>query len=215
MPNFFVKSFRHYDLDAQIRGWMVSVTRVALLQERIGTQGRFLVCRYENIVNDTAGTMTALCERTGVPYHPILLKPTIAGHPWAGNSHQGKQDGVNRGLAEYYREVLTSDEISSIEKATGPVREYLNECRQTPADLTSMPRKYLYDYDYQNRYIDDEEKISLYYALVTGGRRRVMVKAPDITAVAAYFYSKIIRLVHIPRLLKLKLFPGLGRQNYT
>ena len=73
----------------------------------------------------------------------------------------------------------------------------------------------LYDYDFQKKYFDDEEKIALYTALAFSGMRKMMVTAPTLASVVAYFYSKIIRIIHIPRLIKLNLFPGLGKQNYT
>lgn len=215
MPNYFVKTFGHYDLEAHIRSWMVALTRIVLLQERIGADGRFVVCRYENLVSDTEKVMKVISDKTGLEYNPILLDPTIGGQPWTGNSHQGKQSGINRELSNYYSEVLSPKEISIIEKATGPVREYLDQFKETPADLTKIPKKHLLDYDYQRSYFDDGEKISLYYAFVNSGRRKMMVKTPDISAMIAYLYAKIIHFIHIPRMLKLKLFPGLGRQNYT
>ncbi len=215
MPNIFVKKFKNYDLEAQIRGWMATLTRVVLLQERFGVRDRFFVVRYENIANDAESVMRSLCEKIGLDFHNTLLEPTIGGYPWGGNSHQGKQRGINKDLSSYYPQVLTSQEIRLIDRSTAPIREYLDRCKETPADLGKIRKKHLYDYEYQKRYFDDEEKLFLYYALVNSGRRKITVKNPDFTAIIAFLYKKIIHLIHIPRLLKLRFFHGWGKQNYT
>mgnify|MGYP001325143562 CR=1 FL=1 len=61
----------------------------------------------------------------------------------------------------------------------------------------------------------EKNKIALYTVLAFSGMRKVMVTAPNFTSVVAYLYSKMVRIIHIPRLIKLNLFPGLGKQNYT
>ena len=214
-PNFLVKTFKRYDLGAQIRAWMTALTRVVLLQERYGVDGKFIIYSNENLLNDTEKTMKALCGGIGLDFHTTLLEPTIGGQPWGGNSHQGKQKGVNKELANYYFKVLSSDEIKTIEKATAPIREYLQKNKKTPLDLTKIPKESLLDYDYQKKYFDDKEKIALYSALVNTSRRRMMVKTPGFSAIVAYLYAKVVMILHIPRMLKLKFFPGLGKQNYT
>jgi len=214
-PNILVKTFRKYDLSAQIRSWIVAITRAVLLQEKFGVKGRFVVYTYEDLVRDTESTMRGLCGKIGLRYDEILLQPTIAGKMWTGNSHQGRQKGVNRNLADYYPKVLRKDEIDFIEKKTRIVREYIREQSAVPFDLTGLPKNVLPDYGYQKKYFEDEEKSSLYYALLNTGKRRTMIKTPDITAIPAFFYSKIVKLLHVPRMLKLKYAPGLGKQNYT
>ena len=214
-PNILVKTFRNYDLDAQIRAWMVAVTRVVLLQEKFGLNERFIVYGNENLLNDTEGTMRILCDKIGVDFHPALLQPTIANQPWQGNSHQGSRTGVSKELALYYPKVLASDEISLIQESTAPIREYIQQHKETPLDLIKLPKKHLYDYKFQKRYFDDEEKSALYYALVNSSRRRVMIKPFGFTAVLAYFYAFMVRLIHLPRMVKLKLSLGAGKQNYT
>ncbi len=159
--------------------------------------------------------MRAMCAKIGLEFDPILLEPTIADQPWQGNSHQGAQSGISRELAWYYHKVLAPDEIAKIDKAAGVIRAFLKENTQTPLDLTGLPKDALFDYDYQKKYFHDPEKISLYSALMNTGRRRMMVKAPDFTCVLAYVYSKMVWLIHIPRMLKLRFFPGMGKQNYT
>jgi hypothetical protein len=215
MPNYFVKVFSSYDLKAQINAWMSALTRVVILQEKFGVHDRFLLYRYENLVRDPKSVIEAVCKTTGLKYDPCLLTPTIAGQPWGGSSQQGKQAGINPQLTEYYREVLTQEEISTIYEAAGEVLEFLEQIKTTPTDLTSIPKKILYDYDFQKRYFDDEEKMALYNALVNSGRRKYKIGKPSKLAVFALAYSELIRIIHIPRLIKQRYFPGLGRQNYT
>ncbi len=214
-PNFLVKSFRAYDVDAQIRAWLAAVTRVVLLQEKYGIENRFIAYGNENLLNYPEKTMKALCTKIGLEFNPILLEPTIANQPWHGNSHQGRQKGISKELAGYYHKVLAPDEIEKIEKATGVIRDFLKNNSETPINLTKLPKDSLFDYNYQKKYFHDLEKISLYSALVNTGRRRVMVKTPGFTGILAYFYSKIVWLIHLPRMLKLRFFPGAGKQNYT
>ena len=215
MPNIFVKRFRSYDIEVLIRCWLVSLTRAVLLQEKYGIDGKFLVYRYENLVNDTSKAMRSISNSIGLNFDDSLLEPTIMGNPWGGNSHQGKQSGVNKELKDYYSEVLTKDELELISRRCGPILSYLDDTVSTPCDLTKIPKKILYDYKFQKKYFDDEEKIALYTALAFSGMRKTMVSAPNFSAVIAYFYSKMVRVAHIPRLIKLNLFPGLGKQNYT
>lgn len=214
-PNILVKTFKNYDLDAQIRSWNVAVTRVVLLQKKFGVSDRFVVYGNENLLNYTEETMKKVAEKVEIDYHPTLIKPTIAGQPWKGNSHQGKQEGINKELAEYYPKVLTSDEIAAINKATGPIRNFISQQKGTPLDLTGLNKDVLYDYNYQKKYFDDKEKIALYYALVNSPRRRALIKAQGLASVAAYLYGNMVRIIHVPRMLKLRFFKEMGKQNYT
>lgn len=214
-PNLLVKRFKAYDLDAQIRAWLTAFARTVLLQEKYGAEGRFIVYGNENLLNYPEKTVKSLCGKIGLEFDPILLKPTIAHQLWKGNSHQGAQEGISKELAGYYHKVLACDEIEKIEKATAASRDFLKNNNATPLDLTKLPKDCLPDYNYQKKYCNDTEKISLYLALVNTGRRRAMVKPPGFTGVLAYVYSKIIWLIHVPRMLKLRFLPGVGKQNYT
>jgi hypothetical protein len=213
-PNILVKTFKHYDLQAQIRSWLVGITRIVILQERFGIDKNFIVYRYENLLNDTETVMRSLCNIIGLAYLPCLLTPTIAGQVWGGSSHQGRQVSVNKELAYYYPKVLRKDEIKKIEDSCGAILEFLEACKSTPVDMTKIPKDILYDYTFQKKYADDQEKWALYCALAFRDRRKVLISPPGILAMLALIYAQYVRVVHIPRILKLKLFPGWGKQNY-
>lgn len=215
MNNYLVKKFSHYDLDAHINSWLSAFTRVYLFQKAYGIDNRFIVYSYENLVNDTESVMKSISNKIGLNYNNSLLNPTIAGNAWGGSSHQGKQKGINSKLSSYYKEVLTVEEINKIDKLSKSLTKYLRDCESTPIDLSSINKKDLFDYEYQSRFFEDEEKTAMYSYIINANRRRVIVSPPSFSSIFAYIYSKIIRIIHIPRLLKQRLFPSVGKQNYT
>lgn len=214
-PNTFVKRFNNYDIDAHINSWLAAYTRVVLFQEKYKINERFLVYSYENLVNNTEDVMKAICKKINLNYAETLLEPTLARNPWGGSSHQGKQFGVNSLLADYYKEVLTEEEIMQINKTCLPLVKLLNENTSPLLDLTKTSKEYLYDYDYQKKYFNDEEKTAMYSFIMNCNRRRDKIKPPNKISIIAYIFSKIIPIIHIPRLIKLRFLPGLGNQNYT
>ncbi|SVB20500.1 uncharacterized protein METZ01_LOCUS173354 [marine metagenome] len=215
MPNYLVKKFNRYDLNAHINSWLAAFTRASLFQDEYGVNNRFLVYSYKNLVVNTEEVMQEICKKTDLTYNKCLLIPTLASNPWGGSSHQGKQSGINPKLAEYFKEVLTEEEIFTINNYCEPLLRYLIENQSPLLDLTKLDKKYLYDYDYQKRYFYDEEKTAMYSFIINCRRRRFLISAPNFNTVFAYIYSKIIRILHIPRLLKQKYLPGVGKQNYT
>ena len=87
--------------------------------------------------------------------------------------------------------------------------------KNTPVSLLDIPENLFYDYEIQKKYIDDEQKISLYYALTNSTKRRYKITQAPIYSIFAIIFSLIVRLAHIPRILKLRYFKGKGKQNYT
>jgi hypothetical protein len=215
MPNYMVKIFNNYDLNAHINSWLSAFTRVVLFQEKYGIDNKFIIYSYENLVNNPEDVMQSISKRIGLEFNSSLLNPTIAGNEWGGSSHQGRQKGINPSLSNYHNKVLRKDEIYMIDKRAKSLNNYLGNTTDVFKDLTGVKKTDLYDYEFQNKYFKDEEKIAMYSYIINSGRRDVSIKSPSLIALVAYFYSKIIRIIHIPRLLKLRLFPGKGKQNYT
>ena len=48
-PNLFVKKFTSYEIGAQIKCWLTSLTRVRLLQEKYDSNARFIVYRHDQL----------------------------------------------------------------------------------------------------------------------------------------------------------------------
>ena len=103
---------KNYDLETLIRSWLITITRLAILQENYASTGRFLVYSYEKLVKDTKSVMFDFSKALKIDYQDILINPTLAGNEWFGNSHQGKQKGIN--LSNYYSEVLDRDELKKL-----------------------------------------------------------------------------------------------------
>ena len=111
--------------------------------------------------------------------------------------------------------MLNEKEIDTILKKTKNLREKILNEDDTFLNLTKINEKYFNDYSYHKRYFKDKEKISLYYSLVNLSGRKVNVKKPGWLGLFSLIYSFYVYLFNIPRLLKLKFLPGLGKQNYS
>ena len=131
-----------------------------------------------------------------------------------GNSHYGKSEGINKSAQTNYKKVLDLNEIKIIEDSVGKLREKIILSKEPFLDLTQFEENLFEDFNYQ-KYFNDKEKITLYYSLVNTGGRRTLVTKPTYLTIIAYLFSIFVRIYHIPRMLKLKFFPGLGKQNYT
>ena len=172
-----------------------------------------IVYRYENLAKDTEITMKNICHKLDLKFDKILLTPTIANKPWLGNSHEGAKKGI--GLSDYYKDILTKDELNLINKETSNLMKQIDNFNKTPFLINEIEKKYLYDYNLQKKYSQNDETWALYSALAFRGFRSSRVKKNNIFNVVAYFFSKFIYLCNLPRLLKLKFFPHSGKQNYT
>ena len=62
---------------------------------------------------------------------------------------------------------------------------------------------------------NDDRMWAIYSAFAFRGYRSVRVRKITWISIIAYIFSKITYLANIPRLIKLRLFPGIGKQNYT
>ena len=213
VPNFLVKKFKNYDLDTLIRSWLTTITRLAILQENYSSTGRFLVYSYENLVKETKNVMLDFSSVLKIEYQDILIKPTLAGKDWFGNSHHGKQKGIN--LSNYYSEVLDKSELDRIDSLTANISEALKQQKKTFLDLSLLPKDIFFDYKLQKKLSASQDNWAIYSAFAFRGYRSVRVKKSSFLSIIAYFFSIFIYLINIPRLIKLRLFPGLGKQNYT
>lgn len=147
--------------EATIVNWLVTFTRTVLLKERYGD--RVVVYRFEDLVSRPEETMARVADAVGVPHHPSLESPTNAGHPWAGNSMFGRQEGVNRAMAGS-RDLLNRTEETLLEEYAGPLLAWLDDCDGGLLDFDGLDRKHLFDYAHQARFFDDREKTALHFA---------------------------------------------------
>ena len=214
LPNYFVKQFDHYDINAQIKGWLCALTRVRILQEKYGLNQQFIVYSHNILTSYPKETMKRLSELCNIKYTEDLLRPTIGNKNWLGNSHYGPTKGISNKISANYPKVLTKNEISTIKLFSDNIDMHLTE-NKTPVNLLSIPQKYLYEYKRQKKYFNETEKLSLYYALSNATKRRYHIKQVPYYSFFAIIYSIFVRIVHIPRMFKLKYFKAKGKQNYT
>ena len=214
LPNIFVKNFHSYDLDGQIKSWLSAITRARLLQEEYATQDNFIVYRHDILTKKPEEVMRKLSSCLNIDYEETLIKPTIAGENWLGNSHYGPTKGISNNIQDNYNKVLSTSEIGKIKDLSSKLAEKLYNDDEV-VDLCKISESCFYDYKYQKRYFKDKDKIVLYSALINSSKRKMTVSTAPIYSIFALLYSIFVRAVHIPRMIKLKYFKKTGKQNYT
>ena len=215
LPDYFVKKFIFYDLESKIRAWICSVTRCYLLKEKLKNEEKLIIYSNEKLVNQTSEVMKYFSNNIKIPYNSILEKPTLMGDEWLGNSHYGKSKGINKKIQNYYHKILSNQEIMQINDLAGELNAQILSQKSPVLDLEKIDNSLLTDLDYQSKYFDDKEKITLYYALVNTGGRRALITKQTIWSIVAYFFSIFVKIYHIPRILKQNFLPKYGKQNYT
>ena len=119
-----------------------------------------------------------------------------------------------KNISKNYDKVLTKNEIEHIKNKTNKLIDKI-DISKTPINLLELPDNLFYDYSNHKRYFSDEEKIVLYSALNNSIKRRGIIKKVSLYSILAIIFSLIVRIAHIPRLIKLRYSKGLGKQNYT
>ena len=214
-PNLLVKYFNAYDLNSIITTWLVAISRIKLLQEKYASNNRLITYRFEKLVESPSEVMKFFSKRLNFDYQEILITPTLCGKKWLGNSQQGKNNGINSKPNEYYKNVLRKDEIEYIESKIKNIDDILINQKSYEIDFKNINDKYFFDIQNHRKASMKPDTWSLYCALGYSGFRKLKLSNSNFISLIAYFFSIIVRICHIPRLLKQKLFPGLGKQNYT
>ena len=82
-------------------------------------------------------------------------------------------------------------------------------------NLKDIDDKYFFDIDNQRKASLKANTWSLYCSLGYSGFRKLKLAKPNSISIIAYLFSIFVMISHFPRLLKQRLLPGLGKQNYT
>jgi len=89
---------------------------LAIHNQKILGKGRYLVLRFEDLVNQPKKNLLQICKFLQIDYQPTLLVPTILGKWWKGNNFEGK---VFKGLSKVnvgkWKSRITSKEACLIE----------------------------------------------------------------------------------------------------
>jgi len=213
--NLMIKNFRNFSIESIVRSWLISLSRIRILQEKFGTQNKIMVYRFENLVVNTENHIKYICEKNKINFDKIFLKPTLMGKPWLGNSQQGVNYGINKNPNSYVNKILTKEEIRKINDISKNIDSILNQNNEVITDLTKIDEKNFFDYKTQKLYSNDLEKWSIYCSLGFRGFRDSKVQKPYFFQIIYYIFSIFVKFYHVLRLIKLKLFKGKGKQNYT
>jgi hypothetical protein len=88
-------------------------------QEALGPD-RYMVLRFEDLVENPAHHMAAIAEFVGIAYHPTLETPTVNGVPWPGNNFDGMTfKGLSAVNVGRWHERIEGWEVSIIEGQLG------------------------------------------------------------------------------------------------
>ena len=214
-PNFLIKQFNTYDLNSIINTWLISISRIKLLQETTISKNNLITYRFENLVEQPSNSMRILSKKLDVNYEENLLSPTLCGKKWLGNSQQGENNGINSKPNEYYKKILREDEINFIKSKIKDIDEIIQEQKSFEVDFKNVDDKNFFDIKNQRKASRNINTWSIYCALGYSGFRKLKLSKSDHISLIAYLFSIFVMICHFPRLLKQKLFPGLGKQNYT
>ena len=184
-------------------------------KKEFGRDKNFISYSNENLVLNTSKVMKFFAENLNIKFENSLNQPTIGGRPWGGNSHYGISKGINSNTLENYKKVLDTEEINFIKSKAGHLREEILSQNTAFLDLSILNEQYLNDLYYQKKYFYDKEKISMYYSLVNYGGRKINVSKVSKLSILALIFSAYVYIYNLPRRIKLKFFPGKGKQNYT
>ena len=214
-PNFLIKKFDAYDLNSIITTWLISISRIKLLQENTSSKDKLITYRFEKLTEQPSNSMKILSNRLKVNYEDNLISPTLCGKKWLGNSQQGKNNGINSKPNQYFSNILRDDEITFIKNRVKDTNIIIQEQNSFEVNLKDVDDKYFFDISNQRKASVKINTWSLYCALGFSGFRKLKLSKPNSISLIAYLFSIFVMICHFPRLLKQKLFPGLGKQNYT
>ena len=106
-------------------------------------------------------------------------------------------------------------QIEYIKKRIKNIDDILQDQKSFEINFKNISDKYFFDIENHRKASIKPNSWSLYCALGYAGFRKLRLSNSNFISLIAYIFSILVRIYHIPRLLKQKLFPGLGKQNYT
>ncbi len=93
-------------------------TRLGMAHRARYGAGRYLILRYEDLVENLKNTLAEVRQFLGIADDLRLYQPTRAGKPWGGNSMFGESfEGVSRRPIGRYRSALTESETQLLDVA--------------------------------------------------------------------------------------------------
>ena len=113
---------KYADVDLAVGQWRRSTS--ATLDAKARWPERVVVLSYEDLVLDTERVMAVIADRIGIPFSPVLLRPTFNSCPIRANSSEPVvSHGVLADRATAHRSALDGETSSRVERAVGDLYE--------------------------------------------------------------------------------------------
>ena len=114
--------------------------RKGLENQRVYGEERYLLVKYEQLVQNPEGALQALIDFLGIEDHPILRIPSYMGIPWEGNStFADKFIGISTKPDGRWRKELAQSDVQIIEQIAGqPMTELGYQVENKWSLLTSL-----------------------------------------------------------------------------
>jgi len=107
-----------------------------------GVLDRYMTVRYEDLVTQNAATMERIAEFLEVEFLEVLLRPTLMGKPWGGNSTGGKGfSGVSAAPLEHWKREVNDLEIHLVNRMLAHVLDRFGYERMVPRRSAVLPVK--------------------------------------------------------------------------
>ena len=101
---------------------------------------RYLTIRYEDLLTSTESIVQKIADFIGIEFTDILLKPTLMGEPWGGNSTSGNSfNNISSAPLESWKSQITDLEIRLVNNLLEPVIERFGYERMTPTKPKLFP----------------------------------------------------------------------------
>lgn len=86
---------------------------------------RYRVVRYEDVVLETEAATRELADFLELPWKPSMLRPTIGGRPWGGNSRTVDEafEGIDPRPVDAFRDQIAPLDVAVVNRYFGPMLE--------------------------------------------------------------------------------------------
>jgi len=115
------------------------------------------VVRYEDLVESTESVMKSIADFFGIEYDVVMLRPTILGEFWGGNSSSKGEvyKGIDRRPLYRYKDVLNSQEIYIVTKYFSDViQQYGYEVLEGKKSILPIHRSETFRRYLGNKYLE-------------------------------------------------------------
>jgi hypothetical protein len=109
------------DWTAKVFAWSwVRSTRAGLENQKKFSKDRYLLLRFEDLLNDPEKVTHQVADFLGIPWHKVLLMPTRAGDSWRGNSmFENKFQTISTDPIGRWKDLISSFNLAMVQAIAG------------------------------------------------------------------------------------------------